>query len=303
MARTRQNGKRKIIDTIMILILVAGLGVLSYPFVRNSLNDLINQQLISHYQAEANQKSKEEYQQQLEKLEEMNRQFAYQNISPGFDPFSEEAKEIEQTKVIYEDHIIGVISIPKIAVRLPIFDQTTEAFLAKGASYLEGTSFPIGGESTHSVLSGHRGLTEAKLFTDLPDLVKGDHFYIELGDAEIHAYQVDDIKVVEPTDVSSLQIEKGKDYITLLTCTPYMINSHRLLVRGHRVPYVPELMESEVKEAKVDYYTIMPIVILGLVLFLFLIVIFRKFRRSRKSSPTRSYPKTADSNFFNDENG
>lgn len=202
--------------------------------------------------------------------------------------FSEEAKEIEQTKVIYEDHIIGVISIPKIAVRLPIFDQTTEAFLAKGAAYLEGTSFPIGGESTHSVISGHRGLTEAKLFTDLPDLEKGDRFYIELGEAEIHAYQVDDIKVVEPTDVSSLQIEKGKDYITLVTCTPYMINSHRLLVRGHRVPYVPELMESEVKEAKVDYYTFMPIVILGLVLFLILIVIFRKFRRSGKSSPTRS---------------
>ncbi|HEM3665397.1 TPA: class C sortase [Streptococcus suis] len=288
MARTRQNGKRKIIDIIMVLILVAGLGVLSYPFVRNSLNDLINQQLIRHYQAEANQKSKEEYQQQLEKMEEMNRQFAYQNISPGFDPFSEEAKEIEQTKVIYEDHIIGVISIPKIAVRLPIFDQTTEAFLAKGASYLEGTSFPIGGESTHSVISGHRGLTEAKLFTDLPDLVKGDHFYIELGEAEIHAYQVDDIKVVEPTDVSSLQIEKGKDYITLVTCTPYMINSHRLLVRGHRIPYVPELMESEVKEAKVDYYTFMPIVIIGLVLFLVLIVIFRKFRRGGKSSPTRS---------------
>lgn len=288
MARTRQNGKRKIIDTIMVLILVAGLGVLTYPFVRNSLNDLINQQLIRHYQAEDNQKSKEEYQQQLEKMEEMNRQFAYQNISPGFDPFSEEAKEIEQTKVIYEDHIIGVISIPKIAVRLPIFDQTTEAFLAKGAAYLEGTSFPIGGESTHSVISGHRGLTEAKLFTDLPDLVKGDRFYIELGEAEIHAYQVDDIKVVEPTDVSSLQIEKGKDYITLVTCTPYMINSHRLLVRGHRVPYVPELMESEVKETKVDYYTFMPIVIIGLVLFLILIVIFRKFRRSGKSSPTRS---------------
>ncbi|MYN68983.1 class C sortase [Streptococcus suis] len=288
MARTRKNVKRKIIDTIMVLILVAGLGVLSYPFVRNSLNDLINQQLIRHYQAEANQKSREEYQQQLEKMEEMNRQFTYQNISPGFDPFSEEAKEIEQTKVIYEDHIIGVISIPKIAVRLPIFDQTTEAFLAKGATYLEGTSFPIGGESTHSVISGHRGLTEAKLFTDLPDLVKGDHFYIELGEAEIHAYQVDDIKVVEPTDVSSLQIEKGKDYITLVTCTPYMINSHRLLVRGHRVPYVPELMESDVKETKVDYYTFMPIVIIGLVLFLILIVIFRKFRRSRKSSPTRS---------------
>ncbi|HEL1557406.1 TPA: class C sortase [Streptococcus suis] len=287
MARTRKNIKRKLIDTIMVLILVSGIGVLSYPFIRNSLNDLINQQLIRHYQEEANQKSKEEYQQQLSKMEEMNKQFAYQNISPGFDPFSDEAKEIEETKVIYEDHIIGVISIPKISVRLPVFDQTTEAFLSKGATYLEGTSYPIGGESTHSVISGHRGLTEAKLFTDLPDLVKGDRFYIELGEGEIHAYQVDDIKVVEPTDVSSLQIVKGQDYITLVTCTPYMVNSHRLLVRGYRIPYVPEQMESDVKEAKVDYYALMPILVASIALFLILLLLFGKYRRSRKHSPKR----------------
>ncbi|WDN58175.1 class C sortase [Streptococcus parasuis] len=287
MARTRKNIKRKLIDTIMVLILVSGIGVLSYPFIRNSLNDLINQQLIRHYQEEANQKSKEEYQQQLSKMEEMNKQFAYQNISPGFDPFSDEAKEIEETKVIYEDHIIGVISIPKISVRLPIFDQTTEAFLSKGATYLEGTSYPIGGESTHSVISGHRGLTEAKLFTDLPDLVKGDRFYIELGEGEIHAYQVDDIKVVEPTDVSSLQIVKGQDYITLVTCTPYMVNSHRLLVRGYRIPYVPEQMESDEKEAKVDYYALMPILVASIALFLILLLLFGKYRRNRKHSPKR----------------
>lgn len=271
----------------MVLILVSGIGVLSYPFIRNSLNDLINQQLIRHYQEEANQKSKEEYQQQLSKMEEMNKQFAYQNISPGFDPFSDEAKEIEETKVIYEDHIIGVISIPKISVRLPVFDQTTEAFLSKGATYLEGTSYPIGGESTHSVISGHRGLTEAKLFTDLPDLVKGDRFYIELGEGEIHAYQVDDIKVVEPTDVSSLQIVKGQDYITLVTCTPYMVNSHRLLVRGYRIPYVPEQMESDEKEAKVDYYALMPILVASIALFLILLLLFGKYRRNRKHSPKR----------------
>ncbi|MBY4972334.1 class C sortase [Streptococcus suis] len=287
MARTRKNIKRRLIDTIMVLILVSGIGVLSYPFIRNSLNDLINQQLIRHYQEEANQKSKEEYQQQLSKMEEMNKQFAYQNISPGFDPFSDEAKEIEETKVIYEDHIIGVISIPKISVRLPVFDQTTEAFLSKGATYLEGTSYPIGGESTHSVISGHRGLTEAKLFTDLPDLVKGDRFYIELGEGEIHAYQVDDIKVVEPTDVSSLQIVKGQDYITLVTCTPYMVNSHRLLVRGYRIPYVPEQMESDEKEAKVDYYALMPVLVASIALFLILLLLFGKYRRNRKHSPKR----------------
>ncbi|HFI0620380.1 TPA: class C sortase [Streptococcus suis] len=287
MARTRKNIEKKLIDAIMILILVSGIGVLSYPFIRNSLNNLINQQLIRHYQEEANQKSKAEYQQQLSKMEEMNKQFAYQNISPGFDPFSDEAKEIEHTKVIYEDHIIGVISIPKISVRLPIFDQTTEAFLAKGASYLEGTSYPIGGESTHSVISGHRGLTEAKLFTDLPDLKKGDHFYIELGEGKIHAYQVDDIKVVEPTDVSSLQIVKGQDYITLVTCTPYMVNSHRLLVRGYRVPYVPEQMKADEKEAKFDYYALMPILVASVLLFLILFLLFRKYRSNRTHSPKR----------------
>lgn len=285
--RPKKKTKRRLLDTIMVLILVCGIGVLSYPFVRNSLNDLINQQLIRHYQKEANQQSKEEYQKQREKMEEMNRQYAYQNISPGFDPFSEEAKAVEETKISYEDHVIGVVSIPKINVRLPIFDQTTEAFLSKGATYLEGTSFPIGGESTHSVIAGHRGLTEAKLFTDLPDLVKGDHFYVELGEGEIHAYEVDDIRVVEPDDVSSITIEEGQDYITLVTCTPYMVNTHRLLVRGHRVPYVPELMESDQKEAKVDYYALMPIVISGSALLLIGLLLIGKHRRSRKHSPKR----------------
>ncbi|WP_449455396.1 class C sortase [Streptococcus suis] len=228
MERTKKNTKRKIVDTVMGVVLACGIGILSYPFIRNSLNDLMNQQIIQHYQQQANQKSTEEYQQKLAEMEVKNKQFAYQNLSPGFDPFSEEAKKVEDLKTVYEDHVLGVISIPKIQIRLPIFDQTREDFLARGATYLEGTSFPIGGESTHSVISGHRGLTEAKLFTDLPDLVEGDRFYIELKESEIHAYQVDKIQVVDPSDVSSLQIVEGQDYVTLVTCTPYMVNSHRI---------------------------------------------------------------------------
>jgi sortase A len=220
-------------------------------------------------------------------MEEKNKQLAYQNISPGFDPFSEEAKKVDETKIIYEDHVIGVISIPKIKVRLPIFNQTTETFLAKGATYLEGTSYPIGGESTHSVISGHRGLTEAKLFTDLPDLKKGNRFYIELGEGDIHAYEVDNIQVVEPNDVSSLQIVKGQDYITLVTCTPYMVNSHRLLVRGHRVPYVPEEMAKEVANAKTNYYLLGVICAAVLLLILIILLIFRKFKKRRKLSPKK----------------
>ncbi|WNO79098.1 class C sortase [Streptococcus suis] len=276
MERTKKNTKRKIVDTVMGVVLACGIGILSYPFIRNSLNDLMNQQIIQHYQQQANQKSTEEYQLKLAEMEAKNKQFAYQNISPGFDPFSEEARKVEDLKTVYEEHVLGVISIPKIQIRLPIFDQTREDFLARGATYLEGTSFPIGGESTHSVISGHRGLTEAKLFTDLPDLVEGDRFYIELKESEIHAYQVDKIQVVDPSDVSSLQIVEGQDYVTLVTCTPYMVNSHRILVRGHRIPYKAEIMEAEVKQVVVLPVNYIPLFIGIPVSFIFLAILLKK---------------------------
>ncbi|HEM3495611.1 class C sortase [Streptococcus suis] len=287
MERTKKNTKRKIVDTVMGVVLACGIGILSYPFIRNSLNDLMNQQIIQHYQQQAKQKSTEEYQQKLAEMEAKNKQFAYQNISPGFDPFSEEAKKVEDLKTVYEDHVLGVISIPKIQIRLPIFDQTREDFLARGATYLEGTSFPIGGESTHSVISGHRGLTEAKLFTDLPDLVEGDRFYIELKESEIHAYQVDKIQVVDPSDVSSLQIVEGQDYVTLVTCTPYMVNSHRILVRGHRIPYKAEIMEAEVKQVADLPVNYIPLFIGIPLSFIFLAILLKKccgkMKPSRKS--------------------
>lgn len=287
MERTKKNTKRKIVDTVMGVVLACGIGILSYPFIRNSLNDLMNQQIIQHYQQQANQKSTEEYQLKLAEMEAKNKQFAYQNISPGFDPFSEEARKVEDLKTVYEDHVLGVISIPKIQIRLPIFDQTREDFLARGATYLEGTSFPIGGESTHSVISGHRGLTEAKLFTDLPNLVEGDRFYIELKESEIHAYQVDKIQVVDPSDVSSLQIVEGQDYVTLVTCTPYMVNSHRILVRGHRIPYKAEIMEAEVKQVAVLPVNYIPLFIGIPVSFIFLAILLKKccgkMKPSRKS--------------------
>ncbi|HEM4584360.1 TPA: class C sortase [Streptococcus suis] len=287
MERTKKNTKRKIVDTVMGVVLACGIGILSYPFIRNSLNDLMNQQIIQHYQQQANQKSTEEYQLKLAEMEAKNKQFAYQNISPGFDPFSEEARKVEDLKTVYEDHVLGVISIPKIQIRLPIFDQTREDFLARGATYLEGTSFPIGGESTHSVISGHRGLTEAKLFTDLPDLVEGDRFYIELKESEIHAYQVDKIQVVDPSDVSSLQIVEGQDYVTLVTCTPYMVNSHRILVRGHRIPYKAEIMESEVKQVAALPVNYIPLFIGIPLSFIFLAILLKKccgkMKPSRKS--------------------
>lgn len=142
------------------------------------------------------------------------------------------------------EHVIGKVNIPKLAVEMPLFDKTTPYLLEHGASVLEGTSFPVGGDSTHSVISAHRGLPDRELFTNLPKLKLNDIFLVEvLGDTL--AYEVDSIETVLPEETSVLAIEPGADKMTLLTCTPYMINTHRLLVTGHRVPYTPELAKEK----------------------------------------------------------
>ena len=206
----------RILDIFMAIILVVGIGIFSYPFVEDSLNDFLAQQMIIHYQKQASNKNSEEIKKQQEKMTKKNQQLA--------------------------EHMLGVIEIPKINVSLPIFDQTTEIFLQKGTSLLEESSYPTGGKNTHAVLSGHRGLPEAKLFTDLPKLKKGDQFFIQINGKTL-AYQVEKIQVVLPDEVDSLGIQKCRDLVTLLTCTPYMVNTHRLLVTGHRIPY-------QAKEAK-----------------------------------------------------
>lgn len=174
---------------------------------------------------------------------------------------------------------IGVIRIPSIEVEEPIYAGTSEEVLQKGTGHLEYTSLPIGGESTHAVITGHRGLPDKRIFTPLDKMKEGDVFYIE-NIKETIAYEVDQIKVIEPTDFEDLKIVEGKDYVTLLTCTPYMINTHRLLVRGHRVPYVPEKAEKEVKEAKSRWW-IKIAAIAGGVLLLFLLWLWRRHRRKK----------------------
>ena len=141
---------------------------------------------------------------------------------------------------------MGYLEIPSIEVYLPIYHGTSEGVLQSGIGHLGNTSLPIGGENTHAVLSGHTGLPNARLLTVLDKLQEGDQFYIHVLD-EILAYEVDQIKVVEPDDISDIFIEEGEDYVTLVTCTPYGINSHRLLVRGTRVPYTEEKKEHQVR--------------------------------------------------------
>lgn len=140
--------------------------------------------------------------------------------------------------------MMGTVEIPKINIELPIYHTTDEDVLERAAGHLEGSSLPVGGESTHAVISAHRGLPSASLFTDLDQLEEGDHFLLHILDDTL-AYEVDKISVVEPEETQDLAVEEGEDLVTLLTCTPYGVNSHRLLVRGHRVPYEPEAIADE----------------------------------------------------------
>ena len=191
------------------------------------------------------------------------------------DPYTQEEKEAglaEYARMLEINEQMGHVQIPKIGLDAPIYAGTSEAVLQKGIGHMEGTSLPVGGESTHSVITGHRGLPSAELFTKLDELEIGDKFYIKYIGGTL-AYEVDQIKVVEPTDFSQITIEEGQDYLTLLTCTPYMVNSHRLLVRGHRTEYVEAIQEKEIRENQIggNYQELFFIAAAGLVVVLSLV--------------------------------
>ncbi|EOH72549.1 class C sortase [Enterococcus malodoratus] len=238
---------------VMLLFFLFGLALLIYPLVSQGINDYIDQKTVERYQKEASQKNKTEIE-KLQKQMKAQDEKAQKEKNPGSDgePFSQQRRNKEKkrkpSKSYVQEHTTGTIIIPKIDVKLPIYDVTNDFFLSKGATVLEGTSSINGGTGSHSVISSHRGLKQSKLFTDLPKLKKKDQFYLEVL-KETHAYEVDQIKVIEPTETRDLLIVEGMDYVTLMTCTPYGVNSHRLLVRGHRVPYTKAMAK---KKDKVD---------------------------------------------------
>ncbi|MGM0172955.1 class C sortase [Enterococcus sp. DIV0788_1] len=280
MKKQKRNKQRIFMDLFMMLLLLIGFGALLYPFVSDSLNNILDQQMINYYQHKANSENEATMKQAQAAMEKKNQELAANGNNPGADPWSDKVKKKKipekPTQDYFKQHTIGVIDIPKLKVKLPIFDQTNDLFLSKGTSLLEGTSYPTGGANTHAVISGHRGLPEAKLFTDLPELKMGNKFYIHIN-KQIHAYQVDQIKIVEPTNTDYLHIEQGKDLVTLLTCTPYMINSHRLLVRGHRVPYVPSKDDKKLNQGNRDRWLKL-IGILGGVFLLVLLLLYGFYR-------------------------
>ena len=241
--------KKKAGNLVICIIFLAGLSLLLYPFVANQWNNYRQKQLISNYEQVVSDKEAAEgidYDAERKKAEDYNEallpcvlpdSFALAESS-GVDPV------YMNTLNIAGDEMMGSVEIPKINIKIPTYHTTEEEVLNKGAGHLEGSSLPVGGANTHAVISAHRGLPSASLFTDLDQMKVGDHFLLHVLD-ETLCYEVDKISVVKPEDTTALAVEDGQDLVTLLTCTPYGVNTERLLVRGHRVPYVEEKVKEE----------------------------------------------------------
>ena len=278
--------KRKISGVLFGLMFLLGFAILIYPTISNQWNTYRQNQLISSYEELIGKMAEEDFTKEWEKANAFNDTIIHNNIFG--DVFGENGDDIKNTEYwqilnVGNDGVMGYVSIPKSNVKLSIYHGTADDVLQTGIGHLNGTKLPIGGESTHSVLAAHRGLPSARLFTDIDQLERGDMFYIHVLD-ETLAYQVDQIlDMVDKDDnetlQKALQIEEGQDYVTLFTCTPYGVNSHRLLVRGTRVPYNgEEEIESTAAESMLksiqNYYMIY--LILGLSVTL-LVILLMKF--------------------------
>ena len=280
--------KNKLTTILLILALFAGLSLLLYPTV-SDWNSLHASQAVADYAENVRNLEAEKYEQVLQDAKSYNQMLPYKQTTFAL---SEEEKEAYDALLdISGTGVMGYIEIPTVNISLPVYHGTEDAVLQIAVGHLEWSSLPVGGESTHCVLSGHRGLPSAKLFTNLDKLVAGDKFIMRVLD-EVLTYEVDQILIVEPTDVSTLMIEAGKDLCTLVTCTPYGINSHRLLVRGHRIENQDEAQAIRVTS---DAIQIEPLIVepaVALPMLLVLLVILLVSGGKTKSAGGKKNAKT-----------
>lgn len=266
---------------------LAGFLILMYPMFSDLWNRWRNSMLTSDYEQQVQQIDDAEKEKILADAYEYNAQHTVNEVEDVFDNSEEYVLTHPYDTLLNpnNDEVMGSIEIPKIKVDLAIYHGTGDEALSKGVGHVQGTSLPVGGGSTHAVLAAHRGLANAKLFTDLDQLETGDKFFLHImGDTL--AYEVDQINVVEPDDLSLISIEEGQDLVTLLTCTPYGVNTQRLLVRGHRVPYSDEDLENEADKYTISLNHEDPVryFAAGLMAVIIIIMIIRGVmdRRSRK---------------------
>lgn len=271
--------KTKIVDFILLGIFVIGVGILLYPTVSNYWNEYRNSKLISEYEKRIIELSDGEKQAILEEARAYNSQHKHNTISDGFDDDYDYVASHPYAEMLdpMGKGIMAYLQIPKINCNLAVYHGLGSKVLEMGLGHVEGTSLPVGGKGSHSVIAGHRALPKAKLFTELDQLKIKDNFFIKVID-ETLAYEVDQIKVVLPNEVEELAIDPDKDYVTLVTCTPYSVNTHRLLLRGHRVPY-EEFDSSNVHRLLSMKRRALILMVVGFASALILIIVIRRKKR------------------------
>ena len=284
--------KNRLFTVLFGLLFLTGFAILTYPTIADQWNTFRQSRLISDYQETISQMEEEDFEEVWAAARAYNQTFSQNSILS--DVFGiDEAEHIEDTEYwqvlnVAGDGVMGYLTIPKINLRLAVYHGTEEQVLQTGVGHMNGTRLPVGGENNHTVLSAHRGLPSAKLFTDIDQLEPGDLFYLHILNEDL-AYEVDRIlPMVDKDDYDALEealkIEEGQDQVTLFTCTPYGVNSHRLLVRGHRVPYSGELdtaptpVESMVQAIQNYYmlYLLLGLSVTALVIFVLWRIIGRK---------------------------
>lgn len=303
--------KRKLAILLIVLIFVAGIGIMSYPLVSSAINNYVSRSSVKEYTNKVAQMPSEKTQKMFEEATKYNNSLSNNMIIT--DPFDEKAfqkigERYEHTLSVDEDGLIGYIDIPKINVYLPIYHGTSEEILSKGAGHLQNTSLPVGGKSTHAVISAHSGYPGETFFDYLTDMKVGDEFYVHILDRTLK-YEVDQIEVVLPSEINSLRIVDGEDLVTLLTCTPYGVNTHRLLVRGKHVAYDDtKYVETGVSLAKFDNgyifflgYKISYAVAIGIIvgfvaLVVFVVIFLLKCKKKKSVGAKRLKADSADEN-------
>lgn len=287
---------KKHFSTILLCVfLLAGVGLLLYPTVSNWWNSRTQSKAIADYDHAVETMDEETYNQILDAAKEYNVKLKQENTRIHNLTKAEE-KEYKSILDVSGTGIMGTVTIPVINVELPIYHGTSDSVLAIAVGHIPGSSMPIGGSGTHSVLSGHRGLPSARLFTDIDKLAPGDTFELRVLN-ELATYEVDQIRVVLPYEISELEIKLGEDQCTLVTCTPYGINTHRLLVRGHRIANDDTHVHITADAVQIEPMIIAPIVAAPIIIFLLILV----FVNSGKEKNSNKLFKELKSDLKKDE--
>ena len=286
--------RRHLSTIFLILVFLVGVVLLLYPTFSDWWNSFHQSRAVTSYIDKVTDLNNEEYEEMLEEARAYNAQLA--RTRTDYELTEEELERYNAELNVSGTGIMGYVDIPSIKVTLPIYHGTEEAVLQTAVGHIESTSLPVGGANTHCVISGHRGLPRARLFTDIDRLVAGDIFTLNVLD-EVLTYEVDQILIVEPYDLSCLQIIPGRDLVTLVTCTPYGINTHRLLVRGHRIETgkvsTVRVMADAIQVNKTLVAVFIAVPVLTVLVFIVLITTGIRRRQIRRRNTLRSYILTA----------